>query len=167
MPQELHYFFQSILIQYFTSSSLPIWRCGAVAAPGTTWLGAGLPQGLCQGAGPACFVMSLWRDLLGDQELHLGARSAASFFSDVGFPMWFRDLALVKSEILFLCFQQVAPLSSLLCCSKGEMCSWKGKCVGESRRGWAVHFPGGRVSPGFASLLPGRCITQALPNVVG
>lgn len=58
--------------------------------------------------------------------------------------MWFRDLALLKSGVLFLCFHQVTPHSSLFGYSKGEMCSWKEKCAGESRSGWAVCFHGGR-----------------------
>lgn len=47
-----------------------------MAAPGTPRLRAGLPQGLCQGADPDCAVTFPCKDLLGDQEVRLGASSA-------------------------------------------------------------------------------------------
>lgn len=39
---------------------------------------------------------------------------------------------------MFVRFQQAAPHSSLFGYGRGDVCSWKEKCAGESRRGWTV-----------------------------
>lgn len=85
----MNYFINSpsMLMQWSTSSSLPIWSRGALAAPGTPQLSARLPWGLCQGPGAACAVMPACGVPAGSSGCASGNKLCPGFFSNVVFSL--------------------------------------------------------------------------------
>lgn len=158
-----------MLIQWSASSSLPVRRCGAVTALGAPQLSARLPWGLCQGPGSACAAVSAHEDLLEAPRVYLGASSVLASSQMQFFPlnpMWFRDLALVKSEgFCLLSTGCITFLPSWLQQRQGV--KLEGKVSWWEQEGMDGVLSWWHDSTGFAPLPTGRCIKQTLANVVG